>query len=257
MAFLKAHPREDLLRYLDGKVDQEEKRALETHLETCAECRRYLSLVKDFNQGLGGLTEEEFTSQEPCPDSWTLVSYEAGKVDEETARHLRAHLLFCDECQEEFYALRQLRGPSWTRVVIRAAKRMLECVDLSGSGELLEPAYAGSPLRGAPESEPAELRIGDAVIDPETGESYGVCVTVEADPSLPGAKVGLEMDRPQPGWQVRLLGREDEEVASVPVATHRTTLGTKLLYGSYRVEIRKGGNPIASFVLEIRESDSS
>jgi Putative zinc-finger len=116
----KTHPREDLLRYLDGEVGDDEKRILEEHLASCKECRDYISMVKGFNRDLASLTEEEFASQEPCPDSWTLVSYEAGKVDEETARHLRTHLLFCDECAEEFYALRRLsREESWQELVER------------------------------------------------------------------------------------------------------------------------------------------
>src|SRR6266481_6195342 len=140
MAFLNAHPREDLLRFVDGDVGEDEKRSLDEHLASCSECRTYLSSVKTFNEGLGELTEEEFTSQEPCPDSWMLVSYEAGKVDEETARHLRAHLLFCDECREEFYALRALRAPSWTKLVLNLVRGAVELVSISGSG-VFEPAY--------------------------------------------------------------------------------------------------------------------
>src|SRR6266852_6561944 len=127
MAFLNAHPREDFLRFVDGDLGEDEKRNIEKHLASCSECRIYLSSVKTFNEGLGELTEEEFTSEEPCPDSWTLVSYEAGKVDEETARHLRAHLLFCDECQEEFYALRRLsREESWQELVGRLKEFVID-----------------------------------------------------------------------------------------------------------------------------------
>jgi anti-sigma factor RsiW len=127
MAFLKAHPREELLRFVEGNVGEDEKRNLEKHLASCSECRTYLSSVKSFNEGLGELIEEEFTSQEPCPDSWTLVSYEAGKVDEETARHLRAHLLFCDACAEEFSALRRLsQGESWRELFERMKEYVID-----------------------------------------------------------------------------------------------------------------------------------
>ena len=127
MAILERHPRADLLRYLDGVVEGEEKRALEEHLAGCTECREYLSFVGGFNQGLANLSKEEFTSDEPCLDSWTLVAYEAGKVDEETAKHVRAHLLFCDKCAKEFYGLRRVsREESWREFVERVKEFVID-----------------------------------------------------------------------------------------------------------------------------------
>lgn len=107
MSILARHPKEDLLRYRDGLTQGDEKRVLEEHLAGCTECRDFLSFVKGFSEGLSHLEKEQLSSAEPCPDSWTLASYEAGKVDEETARHLRTHLLVCDRCAKEFHALRR------------------------------------------------------------------------------------------------------------------------------------------------------
>jgi hypothetical protein len=250
MALWKTHPRADLLRYLDGDVNENEKRALEEHLEGCADCRGYLSQIKDFNQGLGELREEEFTSEERCPDSWTLVSYEAGKVDEETALHLRAHLLFCDDCQEEFFALRQLHGPSRTEVILRAARDALECVSLTGSGVLAEPAYA--PVRAEEEPVRGRVQIEDTVVDPGTNATSDLRVTIEADPQAPTASVLLDAEPPQPDWKAYLFDADERELASIPIFEHETRLGSGLPYGSYSVSIRRGEDALASLAIEIR-----
>jgi hypothetical protein len=86
------------------------------------------------------LSKEEFTSHEPCPDSWTLVAYEAGKVDEETARHLRAHLLFCDACAKEFYALRRSsREESWQQLIEQLNEFLIDLGKTYGVGTLVGP----------------------------------------------------------------------------------------------------------------------
>ena len=140
MNILERHSKADLVRYLDGTMEAEEKGALEKHLAGCAECREYLSFVRGFNQGLAGLSKEEFASDEPCPDSWTLVAYEAGKVDGETARHLRAHLLFCDACAKEFYALRRgSQEESWRELVERLKEYVIDLAKSYGSGALVGP----------------------------------------------------------------------------------------------------------------------
>jgi hypothetical protein len=42
---------------------------------------------------------------------------EEGNLDEPTASHVRAHLLFCESCIEEFYCLRRFsRRNSWDMV---------------------------------------------------------------------------------------------------------------------------------------------
>jgi hypothetical protein len=140
MSILERHPKTDLLRYLDGGTEGEEKHTLEEHLAACAECREYLSFVKGMNQGLDSLSKEELTSDEPCPASWTLVAYQAGKVDEDTARHLRAHLLFCDACAEEFYALRRVsQEESWRELVEQLKEFVIDLAKSYGPAALIGP----------------------------------------------------------------------------------------------------------------------
>jgi len=171
MSMLESHPKADLLRYLDGTMEAEEKDALEQHLAGCAECRDYLSFVKGFNQSLGSLSKEEFASDEPCPDSWTLVAYEAGKADEDTARHIRAHLLFCDACAKEFYALRRVSQEEfWRELVERLKEYVIDMAKSYGPGALIgqvriaaeRPAFA---VRGGelPEavSKVLEVQVGE------------------------------------------------------------------------------------------------
>jgi len=253
MAFLNAHPREDLLRYVDGDVGEDEKRSLEKHLASCSECRTYLSSVKTFNEGLGELTEEEFTSQEPCPDSWTLVSYEAGKVDEETARHLRAHLLFCNDCREEFYALRRLRGPSWTKLVLNLVRGAVELVSISGSG-VFEPAYAAAELRAEVAPPSGALGVEDAVVDPETKATSTVRVKVEAEPKPSTASMLIEVEPPQPNWRAYLYDAEEQELESMPLSAKESPIGSKLLAGTYTIHVQKGLDVLASFAIEIRNT---
>lgn len=145
MALSEIHPRSDLLRYLDGEIAADEKSALEEHLASCESCRNYLANVRDFNKGLGELTEEEFTSTEPHPDSWTLVAYEAAQVDDETARHVRAHLLFCDSCQEEFLALRRVsKQDSWRELIEQLKDFVIDLWDTYGQGILIGPVRIAS-----------------------------------------------------------------------------------------------------------------
>src|SRR6266568_353287 len=180
MTIAARHPKAELLRYLAGVMEGEEKRALEAHLAGCAECREYVSFVKGFNENLAGLTGEEFTSDEPCPDSWTLVSYEAGKVDEDAARHLRVHLLFCDQCAKEFYALRRVsQEESWRALVERLKASVIDLAKSYGPGSLIgpirivaeQPALAGRGGDKPPQavSKVLEIRTGENTYSIELG----------------------------------------------------------------------------------------
>lgn len=145
MALSEIHPRSDLLRYLDGDIAADEKSALEEHLASCESCRNYLAYVRDFNNALGELTGEEFTSTESHPDSWTLVAYEVGQVDDETARHVRAHLLFCDSCQEEFLALHRLsEQDSWRKLIEQLKDFVIDLWETYGEGILIGPVRIAS-----------------------------------------------------------------------------------------------------------------
>jgi len=186
MALWQAHPRENLLRYLDSELGENETRSLEEHLTSCAACQRYATFVKAFNGRIGELAEDEFTSEEACPDSETLIAYEAGEVDEETARHLRVHLLFCDDCREEFYALRQLSQRTLRQELVEKLKEVaVELWKLYGPGALVgsirivaeQPAFA---WRGEGPAEAIskvfEVAVGD--------NSYSIELRVGPDGAL-------------------------------------------------------------------------
>lgn len=253
MALLNVHPREDLLRYLEGDVAQDEKLSLESHLASCVECRTYLSTVKGFNDGLGELAQEEFTSQEACPDSWTLVSYEDGKIDEGTARQLRAHLLFCDACQEEFYALRKLRTPNWTKLVLNLVRGAVELVSISGSG-VPGLADAASELRGGPKPSARAFTVEEVAVDPEMKSTSTVRVRIEPAAEPSSASILIDVEPPQPAWRAYLHDGEEQELESMPLSGKESPIGSKLSAGTYALCIRKGADILSSFEIEIRST---
>lgn len=166
-----AHSRSDLLRYIDGEVDDGERQVIDAHLKSCNSCREYVSFVRGLTQDLSDLREEEFTTDEPHVDSWTLVSHEEGKLDEETARHVRGHLLYCDTCQEDFLALRQARrAASWAERLSKLGEAVVDLGKRYGIGTLLGSAkIVGEQLalatrgEGRPEavSKVFEIAVGE------------------------------------------------------------------------------------------------
>ena len=220
MALLNMHPRAELLRYLDGAVTADERRTLEAHLESCKQCRDYIARVKNFNEGLAGLTEEEFTSREPCPDSWTYASYDAGEVDEETARHLRAHLLYCDECAEEFDALRRLtRGASWAELWEKLKVTVIDLARTYGPGALVGQIriVAEQPVlarrKGATEtvSKVLEVSLGE--------NAYSIELGITPEGSLMCDIAGYETPREVP-VHVSLRSEAGEELFSTKTDVH-------------------------------------
>jgi putative zinc finger protein len=163
-----AHPAADLIRYLDGELVEEDKRKIEAHLSSCPECRERLAFARDFNRGLTQLSAEELSPREPCPNAETLVRYEAGEVDEETAEHLRAHMVFCDACRDDYYSLRRLsREESWQGLIERAKQFVIDLGKRYGSDALVgsvrilaeQPALA----RGGESSQIASKVLGTSV----------------------------------------------------------------------------------------------
>jgi anti-sigma factor RsiW len=97
---------EDLLMFVDEALAAPERATVAAHVERCQTCREYVAYVR----GLGALLREArevVSPAEPCPDSLTLVRYNDGMLDQDTAQHIRAHLLFCDACFTEMLALEQ------------------------------------------------------------------------------------------------------------------------------------------------------
>jgi len=246
------HPEVDILRYREGNLDEEKKRSVDKHVQGCAECREYLAFVDDFKDGLQELTPEELAGTQTCPDPEHIFDYEQGTLDEESARELRAHLLFCDACTDELYALRRLRHPrSFTRAVIRIAKRVLQVVDISGTGEMLETAL--EMAKGSVEDNSTEsVQIEDTVGDAETKRSSTIRIRIDSDPERSRAHIRLEADPPQPDWKVSLTSADSVELMAVPIAEREILLGSDLVLGSYVVNIRKGESSLATFALEVQ-----
>lgn len=172
-----AHPKGDLIRYLDGELQTEDKRKMEAHLASCTACQQRLSFMREFNDGLAELNAVQLSAQEPCPDAPTLVRYEAGDLDQETAEHLRAHMLFCTACRDDYYTLRRLsRQESWQALLERLKDTVIIFTRSYGRGALVgpvrivaeQPAFA---MRGREPSEAVskvlEIQVGENIYSTE------------------------------------------------------------------------------------------
>ncbi len=246
------HPEVDILRYREGDLDEEKKRSVDQHVQECAECREFLAFVDDVQAGLQELTPEELVGMQTHPEPEHIYDYEQGKLDGKSARELRAHMVFCDTCTDELYALQRLHHPrSFTQAVIRFGKKVFEIVDISGTGEVLETAL--EMAKGTDGDNSAEsVQIEDTVADFETKRSSAIRIRIVAAPEQSHVHMRLQADPPQPDWTVSLTSAGDLELMAVPMAEHETLLGSDLGPGSYMVSIRKGENSLASFTLEVQ-----
>jgi DNA-binding CsgD family transcriptional regulator len=104
---MRNHSRQDLFRYLRGDLSEPEKKRVEGHLKTCGKCNEFLAFVGNFNTTLKEMAEAELQSETACPNPGSLVAFQAGELDEKTARLVRQHTVFCKDCLEELYLLRQ------------------------------------------------------------------------------------------------------------------------------------------------------
>jgi hypothetical protein len=250
------HPGVDILRYREGDLDEEKKRSVDKHIQECAECREYLAFVDDFQAGLQELTPEELVGTQTHPEPELIFDYEQGKLDDKSARGLRAHMLFCDTCTDELYALRRLHhSRSFTQAVIRIAKKTLQLIDIFGTGEMPELAEVVSRTKGKEETQPesGSVLIEDTVTDEEMKQSAEIRIYVEANPDRPAASVRVLANPPRPGWEVKLEKSGGQELKSAPMADEEIRLGSALSPGSYMVQIHKGEKMLADFRLDIRE----
>lgn len=101
-------PGEELLMFADGYLGVDRRAAVEAHLRRCASCRDTLAFTQGLEGALRGTIAVPQSAAEPCPSSWTLVLYQEGELADETARHVRAHLSFCDDCFTEVLALERV-----------------------------------------------------------------------------------------------------------------------------------------------------
>src|SRR2546422_676936 len=142
MAKTPVHEPDKLTRYAFGDLESVEENVVREHLACCPACEDYVSFVTRFNAALRDTRPNLAAQPEACPDGALIVDLEAGDLDAETAKHVHAHVLFCGKCREEFYALRRLRSPNWTKLVIDTMRGALRVENLIGTAELVEPGYA-------------------------------------------------------------------------------------------------------------------
>jgi len=89
-------------------------------------------------------------------------------------------------------------------------KRVLELVNISGAGHVLQSAATVS--RGSDEESSSErVQIEDTVADSETKQSSIVRIRIDADPKGAVVQMRLQADPPQPNWKVSLTPVGSEE----------------------------------------------
>lgn len=247
---LKAHPREEFIRFMDGELAGQELRHVEAHLRECGECRERLSFAQEFNAALGQVAAEELAVQDPCPDSWTLAALEAGAAEEETARHVRAHLLFCEECAEAYTALRRAR-PKHLELVLRIARGLVEALPMPGEAPVFVPAR--SVTRGALRQAFAAPFCASETLTDDEGQTSQVTLRVENAIRSPEdhVRVVVECD-PSPGrWRARLSEAEDTELVDLPFAQRQIELSPELEHGFYVLSITKDGDSVGGFAFTV------
>ncbi|MBW2063320.1 MAG: hypothetical protein JRJ03_00165 [Deltaproteobacteria bacterium] len=95
-------PKEELPLLSNGKLKAGERVKIEQHLRECSVCREYLDFIRGLKQAMKDLPEPE---KEPCPSSLILSLYAGDDLDKETAAHVGAHILHCDDCANELSLL--------------------------------------------------------------------------------------------------------------------------------------------------------
>src|SRR5690348_1152638 len=98
-----AHNSEKLISYIYNELSPNEMTAIEEHLSTCRRCREFLTFAREFHAQLTKI-DLRTPEKEVCPDVSLIVALVEGTLDKRTAQHVRAHLLHCTDCMEEFHA---------------------------------------------------------------------------------------------------------------------------------------------------------
>jgi hypothetical protein len=253
------HPDESLIRtYVEGEGSPHERQEVDEHLKDCSDCREFLSFVQDFSETAKDLAEDEIAADEPHPRKSVTIAYEEGKLDAETALHLRAHMLFCDECAETYYLLKRMLAPSWTEVVIeafRSAKEfLLKPIEITGMGEL-SPVPATITKGPNEESEEGQSRIEIAqqVTDAD-GEAEVRFFVDGGDGSGQIARISVGIHPPRPEWRAKLLDAHEKMIASIPLLNEKQLLHSGLTSGAFVVQIVKDEEVLAECRLKIQSS---
>lgn len=241
----RAHEPEKLTRYAFGDLSEKEREKLERHLRTCGPCQEFVSFVRDFNAGLHEARPKEPLPGEPCPDRSLLIDLEEGELDDKTAEHVRAHMLFCRDCRGEFEALARLR-PKVIQVGLRAARALFE---------LFRP-----PEVGAWQSLPATVtvmgkrvpvapfEVAEMLRDPERNKSK-VALRLEEGLEADHVSVFVQSDEvlPEWKWRISLVDGEEQEWVSMPFDKPEVQVTSGVPYGFYALEVYKGEDCFGTF----------
>jgi hypothetical protein len=136
MADTDLHQGDKLLRYALGDLSVEESEAFKQHLAGCGSCQEFVSFVMDFNGSLRSIKSDARTQSEAHPDSSLIVAQEAGELSEDAAAHVRAHVLYCKSCLEEFLCLRGLSQPETWSLVEKLRESLIDLGATYGPGAL-------------------------------------------------------------------------------------------------------------------------
>jgi hypothetical protein len=251
------HPHESLIRtHVEGEGSERERQEVDEHLKGCSDCREFLSFVQDFSETAKDLADDEIAANEPHAPKSVVIAYEEGKLDAETALHLRAHMLFCDECAEAYYLLKRMRAPSWTEVVIQAIRSakelLLKPIEITGMGELIPvPVTITKGPREASEEGQSRIQIVQHVTDAD--EEGDITIYVEPSGNEPAATVRLliGIDRTKSEWRANLRDEHEKLLASVPLTKEKQLLYSSLAPGVFVVQITSSEDILAECRLRV------
>ncbi len=254
------HPHESLIRtHVEGEGSERERQEVDEHLKGCSECREFLAFTQDFSETVKGLADDEIAADERHAPKSVIIAYEEGKLDAETALHLRAHMLFCDQCAEAYYLLKRMRAPSWTEVVIEAARSakefLLKPIEITGMGELVP--LPATVTRGADEElEAGQSRIEIAQHVMDSGEEADILFYLEPEDLETGTNVRLliGIDPPKPAWRANLLDAQNKQIASVPLTKDKQLLHSSLAPGTFIAQVVRDEEVLAECRLKIHAS---
>jgi hypothetical protein len=180
-------------------------------------------------QYLGEAAQVFKLSLGPHPSSSTLAAYCQGELDDETLRHVRVHLLCCDECFEVVHQLEQICEDERKGVSAPALKglRQVLTVILTRLQRLAAPPAPAEPLALAAAGEEQAPQTWE--LYEEAGMRVGVSVT-----SRSHLVVTLESERQPVAGATVTLERVSAEGAIVECARGQTDLNGEVNLGDLK-----------------------
>jgi hypothetical protein len=99
---------DEVTRYAWGELSEERRDEVEAHLQKCPPCKELATFTEDLIRAVREDPKRSAPIAEPCPDVSLIVDLEAEALNEETARHVTAHLLYCKKCRDAYLQVRAL-----------------------------------------------------------------------------------------------------------------------------------------------------